>query len=425
TKYPPGQSLVLTPGELLGLPWLTEPCLAAALILATYYWVREAFGERQALLAAALLAASPFVWCTAGTRMPFAPTACFLVCALAFAARAERSGGSWAYAACGAALGMAGLIRPYDALLFALPMGTWLGLAAVRARNPRILGVVLGLAPAACVLLWFNLRTMGTPFRMGYWHAKDFSIGFFTHPLPGFDYIHTPFQAIGNLSVAVLRLDTWLLAWPCSLLLVAAGLALGPKTIWDRRICVLLAVFTLGYSAIASSGTWDVGPTYYFVLAPLLIALAVRGTRALRSLPPEGSALRRFFGLLPLVGLAVGAITLVPLHLIRLGALTAQIEAPWRAIAQADPGDCIVILPSAVKLHAAGYSLGYPYEVRTRHGVAHLIRPVTTSEASEARQYLGSALPLYALNIDAQRWSQGRERRYTLQPLQSPGSELP
>ncbi|MDD6132951.1 MAG: hypothetical protein PUB55_09405, partial [Bacteroidales bacterium] len=73
--YPPGLSVLLVPGALLGVPHLMPPLLGGALVSVTYAFVREAYGVRQALLAAALLAVSPFLWCNAGTVMSFAPAA--------------------------------------------------------------------------------------------------------------------------------------------------------------------------------------------------------------------------------------------------------------------------------------------------------------------------------------------------------------
>jgi hypothetical protein len=187
----------------------------------------------------------------------------------------------------------------------------------------------------------------------------------------------------------------------------------------------LLATYVLGYSPIASGGTWDVGPTYYFVVAPLLVALAVRGVRASRNLFPGDTPGRRFVSFIPIIGLGIGMLTLVPLHLLRLGVLAREIEAPWRAIADADLGNSVVILPSATQLRAAGYSLGYPYEVHTPRGIAHLIRPFTLDELSVARRYLGEALPTYALDIDSASWRGHRERRYRIAPLVVPSLSGP
>jgi hypothetical protein len=413
-KYPPGHPLVLAIGVLLGSPRLVPPLLAFVLTFAAFGFTREVFGEKRALLVAVLVASSPFVWCTCATLMAFPTMACAYVGGLWLFARARKSGSRAAMLGCGAVLGFGCTVRPYDGAVLVAPLVVWLFVDLVR-RRPRAPAALLELAggavPPIAMLLWYNLRTTGAPLRFGYSIARDHSFGF-GRPLPGFAYEHTPLQAVGQWVAAIIRLDLWLLGYPASMLLVLAGLVLSRDT-WLRVIAWSLALFALAYALLASSGTWDVGPTYAFVIGPLLIVLAASAVASVRRSIPDG-ALQRFVLWLPIAGLLIGAVTVLPMRLVRLRALTEAIEAPWAFIEAADPGDAIVVVSDHRRYAAAGYSLGYPYRIATKRGVVRLIRPASIAELEEARAQLGPELPVYELRADLALLQKTGERRYEL-----------
>jgi len=420
-KYPPGQSLLLLPGALLGLPHAVTPLLGGALVYSTYGFVREAFGERQALLAAALLAASPALWCASGTIMAFTGFASAMMTSIWLFARARRRGSRRDFALSGAALGMAALVRPFDAVTMGLPLGVWLLADAVRGRPERPTRtdaaiLALGAMPFALVFLGYNFLTLGSPFALGYVQASDFSIGFYTQVLPSHAYVHTPFQGLALLPVALIRLDTWLLGWPAALVLVMAGALLARST-WDRFVLSTVLVFGATHMLLASVGTWDVGPTYCFPVVPLLVVLAVRGLKGLRALVPEGSFVRAALGWVPVAGACLAFCTVVPIRCLRLATLAVEIEAPWKAVADARLGEAIVVLPSAFDLAQAAYALGYPYAIESGPGKAHLVRPHSPGELEEARRALGVALPVYALSLDSSLFQSLGVRRYALRRL--------
>lgn len=420
SKYPIGHSLILTMGAAFGAARVIPPILAGLITFFTYRFAKEAFSEKQALLVAALLASSPFLWFCCATLMAFSSFTCSYVAALWLFAKYRKSGSLKPLALSGALLSLAAVTRPFDAAALAFPLGGWLLLDLFRFGRSRMVPIALfgcGMVPLVGLQLAVNHHVTGSPLVFLYSLAKDFSLGF-TRTLPGFPYEHTPLQAIAHWSVAATRLDLWLLGWPGAMVLVFVGLLLGMKSSWDRLLAACLGVFAIAYTLIASTGTWDVGPTYYFAISPLLIIIAVRGLHGIRNrLAPIG-ALARAFGWLPIVGALVGFVTVLPIRLIRLDALVEQIEAPWQHIASSDIGNAIVVLPGIRELRPAGYSLGYPYTVDTASGVAHLIRPSSFEELTLARRQLGESLPVYGLRLDVASFHETGMRRYRLESLQ-------
>jgi len=419
SKYPPGQSAALVPGVLLGVPRVVPPLLIGLLVYFLYEFVREMYGERQGLLAAALLVGSPFAWCVGATLMPFSTFACALMGALWLFVRSRKRNEIGSAVGSGLALGFASLVRPFDAAAFALPLGVLLVRDLLRppaVRSWRIVWLATGVLPFVAVLLAYNWATAGSPFRFAYGLAKEVSFGFFTQSLPGFAYEHTPLQAVAQTATAIGRLDMWLFGWPTSLLLVLVG-AWAVAASSDRFVLWLIGSFMAAFSLVASTGTWDVGPTYYFAVAPLAVVLAVRGIRALRERMSSFGDGVRFFAWLPLVGAMVALVTIVPVRFIRLGVLSAEIDAPWRAIAESKLGESIVVLPGAAQMAAAGYLLGYPYEIQSGTGTAHLVRPHSAPELEDARRFLGMDLPVVQLILDEEAFRRSGVRRYQFKPL--------
>lgn len=422
-KYPPGQALALLPGVLLGEPRVVPILVTALSVLGVFQLMRN-FGERQALLAAALLAFSPFTWAVGGTLMAFSTHACAFVWFLAFLARAEDRTGPASPALAGAALGWCGLTRPYDAVALSLPVLAWLTWRTIQ-RHPRaarnIMALACGAAPFVALQLWYNRALTGSISTFPYFAIGGFHIGF-TRTFDWFPFVHDPLQAAGHFAVACLRLDGWLLGYPASLVLVLLGLLRPDAQAWDRVLAACTASFVLFYALIPSAGTWDVGPTYYFAVAPILVGLAVRGVHWVRAAANERwPAIGHFASAFTLVGLVVALASVVPLRFVRLAALAGEIRKPWDAIAESAIGDAIVVLPPYKERLAAGYALGFPYEVPTGPSTrARLIAPNDEAELKEARSVLGSGLPVYYLMADQALFELEGQRRFKVLPFQAP-----
>lgn len=398
SKYTPGHALALVPGVLVGLPKLVPILSAALLTLGVFAFVRAAFGDRQALLAAALVALSPFVWAVSGSLMAFSTFGVAHAWMLAGLALGTRSGKARYWVLAGAAMAWCLLTRPFDAAaLSVVPMLAVFAMHRLRAFGKLAL-VAVGFLPVAALLPLHNHLVTGDALKLPYTLEGLFQIGF-TRALVWFPYVHAPNHAVAHLGVALLRLDLWLIAAPGSMLLVALGLLQPRKTGWDWTLIGSVGAFVIAYSLVPSSGTWDVGPTYYFATVPLLVPLMVRGLRFVRTACAE-----RAPQLVPLAGALSVALVAVawsgpaPLRLQRLALLCHEIRAPWRAVAKSGIGDAIVVVPPARSRNAAGYSHGYPYRIETGPGtVARLVHPLNATELEEVRRFVGPELPVYDL----------------------------
>ena len=168
----------------------------------------------------------------------------------------------------------------------------------------------------------------------------------------------------------------------------------------------------IGYSLMASSGTFDVGPTYYYLVAPYYLLLALRG-----GLRVKLALERKYRGLVAwasIVVVPIAWLTVVPMKAVRLKELASAINAPWSFLAASNLSQGIVVVPTFQRLHAAGYALGYPYEVQTRSGTLQLVRAQSATELADAARVLQRTGPIYLLDLDEHTFQANGTRRYAV-----------
>ena len=241
-KYTPGYPAVLALGARVGQPWLVNPVFGALSVGLVYLAGRRLYGASTGLLAAALLAASPFFLLQAGSWMSHAVCLFWALLFLVLFERARRRSDIAAFLA-GMALGMLFLSRPLTAVAIATPYALWAAVEIVRSPRRLLdyLPLLLGFLPFAVSLPTYNYLTTGDPLRSAYelyWSFDKVGFG----PGAGPDGGHT--LAIGRLNT---RLNLELLAdylfgWPNRLSLVPATLA------------VALAVLRLAWGGLHQLG---------------------------------------------------------------------------------------------------------------------------------------------------------------------------
>jgi hypothetical protein len=220
-SYPPGLPLHLAAAALVGswarAPFWVSP-VAATLCLLLVYGIGRELGMTRALAvaAAACVAVFPSFFWFGLQPMSDVPATAWVLAAMLAALRA-RSRASAAYL-CGAAFGMAVLVRPTNILL-AIPL-----LFALPFDRRVFLRVALGGLPFAAFLFLTNQIANGSPFRSGYGNMSDgFSLGFFPARIRHYGYwlgaLGTPFLVLGWLAVAGVRSlprrdRLMLVAWP-------------------------------------------------------------------------------------------------------------------------------------------------------------------------------------------------------------------
>ena len=315
SQFPPGGPLMLLPGELAGLTWLSGPVFGAIAIVAFWRLVRSTETPGTALGAAALLAITPFMAFMAGSHMNHVPTLAWLCLALVGlrAVTSDEPAGPLAAFCTGLSLGMMTSIRPMDGAVFALPAGLWLLWRTIHRQLPvaSLLASGVGIALPVIGVLAFNKATTGDATLFGYellWGASH-EMGFHQPP---WGVTHTPARGFELVNMYFLRLQTYLFETPLpSLVPIIAALALVRKlSAFDRYLLVSSALVVAGYFAYWHDGFY-LGPRFYYVLLPMLVLWAARLPAIVRDRFP-GRGYERFVFLAYAVSALVSVAATLP-----------------------------------------------------------------------------------------------------------------
>ena len=267
--------------------------LAVTGVLAVYALATEMFDERiVAIIAALIVALSPFVWVQAATELGYQLTLVTTTSAAWLLVRWTRRGRRAAAIGAGAALGVAVLHRPFDALIVLTPV---LGWALWRAHRQNALlalcrDLALGVAPFLVLLLAYNQAVMGRPWRFafGVSSAVDrFGFGWrasYAAPHGGHGgMIHyTVGRAFAAMWANAAALPRFVMAAP--IVLAAAIYAVVRHwSAWQARLLVaMIAAIFAGYllwwgtaNAVSFGVHKTLGPFYHYtVLVPIAILAA-------------------------------------------------------------------------------------------------------------------------------------------------------
>jgi Dolichyl-phosphate-mannose-protein mannosyltransferase len=267
--YPPGWPLLLAGVRLFDFPfWLVCPLAGIVLLFAVFKLGQRQDGPLGGILALSLVALSPFFMFNAGSYFTEVPAAAAgaLFCWMAadFLDHPRFSRGFLA----GVALGMLGLIRLFDPLLFGLPFLVAFLWRAKRRHYVAAPSIILGGLPFLAALLLFFGVTTGSPLPK---MASAIRFGLF--PVDEDGHTRTPFD---QLRIAA-RLLGELAVFTSPLLLPGYLAAFAWKAI-QRRLSffdfifpVTVAVFLL----IPFDGGNRYGPRYYFEGFPFVVLTIV------------------------------------------------------------------------------------------------------------------------------------------------------
>jgi hypothetical protein len=272
TFYPPGWPLILAVTMGLQLPaWFACPVAGGVLLFAAMKLGERRDGRLGGILSGVLSAASPFFVVNAGSYFNHVPAAAagllFCWAAAAFLDRPELSKAVLA----GVALGVLGLVRTEDVLVFALPFLAAFCWRAGRRHYRLAPAIVLaGLPFLAALLLYYHaiggsmIPDIGRDYPM---------VKFGLHPV---DEAGRHLTMLDELRFTATRL-VMLAEWTSPLLMlgyVAAFVGLAVK----RRLSFLDLIFPLwivAYWLVPFTGGNQYGPRYYFEPFPLLVLTIV------------------------------------------------------------------------------------------------------------------------------------------------------
>lgn len=265
SQYPPGWALLLTPLAWLGLPfWLAPAVFGAGILILFWRIARRRLDPTLAAFAVLTLAGSAFFVLNASTLFPHAPAAFFGLAAVEAVLR-KREGGGWVCASiAGVMLGVMGLIRPFNAVIFIAVLGGVLLLDWARSREWRdvsaLAAFALGGLPFALGLMGYHYLITGSPFTMiPTWLGGYEPLGTF-----GSRTIFLTLYRFGNLGLT------------SSPVLALAG-TLAPVLLLLRRRLeftdLLFPATVIAFLFYGGTGgpPLSYGPRYYFEAFPLLV----------------------------------------------------------------------------------------------------------------------------------------------------------
>ncbi len=294
--YPFGHPLALAVGERLGAMWLIPPLLGAACVAMTFVVGRTIYGVRVGLLAALLLAASPFFMMTASNFMSHNTAAFYILGALLFLALGDKRPVLFGLVA-GLFFGLLFNTRPLTAVVLVPPFGVMLlsSLLSRERRRPalqRLCAFVAGGLLMVVAYFVYNYGTTGDPFTNGYQASADLT------ETVGFGGAHSVTVGIQNEKTQLEFLVLVLNGWPSyvGLMFVLLPLIFPSRNRWDWFLMVSTVLVMGCYTLFEGEGIMH-GPRYWYEAVPFLMLLAARGAdRAAEVLACAAGSARRALG---------------------------------------------------------------------------------------------------------------------------------
>jgi hypothetical protein len=264
----PGHPLILLLGMLAGDMRLVPPLMAAISVGLVYLIAKSLFSRGTAIIAAGLLATSPFYLSFHGTLLPQSSLLPFLLLFLLCAIRMADNW-KWYWLLFGAiALTLATLIRPPSVVLFAGPIGCYLLLQrTLPLRRRALIGVVclIAVLVGTLALCVYSSLTSGQPLSLTLAPRAPgelpYSIGLGFHNQLG----HTPLKGLANTAKMLVGWNYYLFGWPISFLPVIVWVIKRGKSGWEYVFIVSVISYYSFYFSFYGPA-WH----YYLDTVPLL-----------------------------------------------------------------------------------------------------------------------------------------------------------
>jgi hypothetical protein len=277
--YPPGHPLILAVGGALGAMWLVPPLVGAGCIVLMGYVGRKLYDPVTGLVAALLLATSPFFLMQSGNFMSHITWVFYVLLSMLFMLQRDRTLLSGALA--GLFFGLALNTRALEAVMIMPPFAIALAWPLLRQETRaeaagRCFGFLAGGAVAVVLMLVYNAILAGDPLTLPYHGSSG------VREVIGFSNGHTLSIGLRNMQALAMALILLLNGWPAlvGVTLVLLPFLLGTRNPWDYfcAACVLLltSVYLLYRYAAGDGGLYE-GPRYWFQAMPFLMLLSARG----------------------------------------------------------------------------------------------------------------------------------------------------
>lgn len=291
-KYTPVHAAILAAGiRLAGTARFSLGLIAAGVILLSYALAREVLGDRKlAVVASAFVAASPLFIVQSTTFLPYSSMLLLLEGFALALLRGARTDGRVLLALSGFVFGVALFARPFDALLWGVPLGVYVAWSQ-RSDGPRLrrtagwfaLGSTL---PVLAMLGYFRAAT-GNPFRTPFnlLEPRD-TLGFGARRLvPGApDLNFTPAHGIYGITRYALVTSSWAFGGLVLIGFFVAGVVRGRVRGPQPWLAAIALTFACGYlffwgtfgTSLRGGLSSFLGPFY---LMPVLVPLTFLGAK--------------------------------------------------------------------------------------------------------------------------------------------------
>jgi hypothetical protein len=275
TFYFLGQPLALAPGAALGAIWLVPPLLGGACVVLIGLIGRRLYDPVTGLLAALLLAASPFLLMQSSNFMSHLTVVFYLLMSVFLMLQPGRAPLFGALA--GLFFGLAVNTRALEALVLIPPFAVALAWPLLRRETRvdaagRCVGFLAGGAVAGLLMFFYNAGLTGDGLTSPY---ADSTVGVDTL---GFIDGHTLSNGLRNIRAQLMALLLVLNGWPAvvGIALVLLPFMLGSRNAWDYFCLACLLLVTSVYVLYPGQVFYE-GPRYWFPAVPFLMLLSARG----------------------------------------------------------------------------------------------------------------------------------------------------
>jgi 4-amino-4-deoxy-L-arabinose transferase-like glycosyltransferase len=326
----------------LGLPeYVASPVVALLLVFAFARLARELVGPSAALVGTVLLACCPFFVFNGASYFSHMPAALFGVLFVLCGVRFLKSASVPMALAAGAALGFLGIIRPYSAVLVAIPAAGELLRRASSQHYRRLAWFFVGALPFIAGFLFYNDATTGNPLLpTEAWALPNIHMGL--QPVDEYGVRYTLLDTSMSAIIRFMELAQWTSPLFCFLYAVAALWKLSQRSL--EFYDFVFPVFVLGFLLFFGLGGNRYGPRYYFEAYPFMVLTVISAATAW--LPARPAASRQATATAAVIGAMIMGLVSYPALAYQLRKVVNERMDVYDVVAEAHLSNAIVAIRS-------------------------------------------------------------------------------
>ncbi|MBN1405781.1 MAG: glycosyltransferase family 39 protein [Candidatus Omnitrophica bacterium] len=255
--YLPGWPLLLTLALTVKLPlFLVNPLLGTLSLFAVFLLGKRIYDEKTALLAVIIILLSSFFLINSASYFTHTPCSLFILLFVYFSICYMDGGKKHNALLSGIFWASAFMVRPYSALLSAIPIFVYF--LPIMSRRPKgVLWFLVGMAPFALFLMFYNYKLMGN---------------IFSFPFTSVPTNQRLYLSVSGIKNCYYYLRKFMLWTPPSLLIIYFVYLPGSiKKPRENIVSLFFVLFIVGYLFFPFNAGNQYGPRYYYEAFPFLI----------------------------------------------------------------------------------------------------------------------------------------------------------